>query len=131
MKKIFTHLFLFVLVLGVLSACAPEPAPVPQTAVAETLVALPDDATTLIAALVTAGLAYLLLKINMGQYTQTLAAAIAPIVITAIEGWLGLIPPIFDNLVLSILHLLVLFVGGSVGSFLLFKRAKQPKQLLE
>jgi Na+-transporting methylmalonyl-CoA/oxaloacetate decarboxylase gamma subunit len=131
MKKIFTHLFLFVLVAGVLSACAPEPPPAPTTAVAQTLVALPDDATTLIAALVTAGVAYLLLKVNMGQYTQTLAAAISPIIITVIEGWLGLIPPIFDNLVLSILHLLVLFVGGSVGSFLLFKRAKQPKQLLE
>lgn len=134
MKKIYTYLFLFVLSTIALSACMVEPAPEPTQGVlapvANTLVALPDDAATLIAALVTAGLAWLLLKINLGQYTQVLAAAISPIIITLVEGWLGVIPPVFDNLVLSLLHLLVLFIGGSIGAFLFVKRANQPKQLL-
>lgn len=135
MKKIYTFLFLFVLSTMVLSACMVEPEPEPTQGalapVANGLVALPDDAATLIAALVTAAVAALFLKLNWGgEFAQPLAAAISPIIITLLEGWLGVIPPIFDNLVLSILHLLVLFVGGSVGSFLLFKRAKQPKQLL-
>lgn len=99
-------------------------------AFATNLVALPDDALKLILALVTAGVAWLLLKVNMGQYTQLLAAAIAPIIIAAIESALGMIDPVFDNLLLSIIHLLVLFISGSIGTLLLFKRFKQPAQLL-
>lgn len=127
MKKIIPFLILFSFVLF---ACVTEPAAAPQGALAQGLVSLPDDASVLILSLVTAGLAWLLVKVNMGAYTQALAAVIAPMIVTAIETFLGTIPPVFDNLVLSLLHLLVLFVSGSVGAFLLFKRAKTPAQLL-
>ena len=101
------------------------------SAFGQTLVQLPEEFTRLVLYAVTAGVAWLLLKVGMGQYTQALAAVIAPIVIAALERLTGMIPPVFDNLVLSILHLIVLFVGGSIGMFLLFKRARQPEQLLQ
>jgi hypothetical protein len=97
--------------------------------VAQGLAQLPDEALQLIRWAVTAGVAWLLLKVDMGGFTQILAAAIAPIVIAALERLTGMIPPVFDNLVLSLIHLLVLFIGG-LGSFLLFKRAREPKTLL-
>lgn len=97
----------------------------------QSLVALPAEFQTLVLAVVTAGVAWLLLKVNMGDYTQSLAAVISPIVIAALERLTGMIPPVYDDVVLSILHLIVLFVSGSVGAFLLFKRAKNPKGLLQ
>jgi hypothetical protein len=127
MKKILiAFVFMFAL-----AACVAQPAVTPQSAFAQGLVALPDEAVTLILALVTAGVAWLLLKINMGQYTQALAAVFAPIIVTAIESFLQTIPPVFDNLVLSIIHILVLLVSGSLGTLILFRRAKTPSRLLE
>jgi hypothetical protein len=94
------------------------------------LMQLPDEGRILILTLLTAGLAWLLTKINMGQYTEALAAAIAPIIITGIEMGLQMIPALYDNVVLSIIHLLVLFIGGSIGFVFFFKRVKEPKTLL-
>jgi hypothetical protein len=91
------------------------------------LAGLPDDAQVLIFSLITAGVTWLLLKaseffkIDLSGYANAAAAAIAPILIAIIESWLGLIPPVFDNLVLSIIHLIVLLIG-SLGAFFLFKR---------
>ena len=114
MKK---FLSLFVLVI-VLTACSP---------VAQGLMELPDEGRLLVLMLITAGVTWLLLKlsevfkIDLSGYANAIAAAIAPILITLIEAGLRLIPPIFDNLVLSIIHLIVLLVG-SIGAFFLFKR---------
>lgn len=114
-----------------LTACVVTPEVAPQTAFAQTIVALPDDAQTLILSLLTAGIAWLLLKVNLGgEYAQPIAAALAPVIVVVIENLLGLIPPSFDNIVLAVIHWLVLLVSGSVGAFVLFKRAKTPKTLL-
>lgn len=124
--------FVFVLLAVLaLSACVAAPAVAPQSAVAQGLVSLPDDARTLILTLLTAAFAWLLAKINMGQFTQPIAAALAPVIILAIENLLGMIPPSFDNIVLAILHWLVLFISGSIGALVLAKRAKTPKTLLD
>lgn len=128
MKKIVP--FLFVLLLA---ACVAVPAVAPSNTLAQELVGLPEDATTLILALVTAGAAFVLTKVNMGQFTQPLAAAIAPILVVVIENLLGMIPPSFDNIVLAVIHWLVLFVSGSVGALVIAKKVgrKEVKTLLE
>jgi|SRR5688572_8393134 len=116
--KTFRLIPLFVFVAFVLSACSPAVARLQQ---------LPEDGQLLVASLLTAGVTWLLLKasevfkIDLKGYANAVAAALAPIVITLIESWLQLIPPIFDNIVLSIIHLVVLLVG-SIGTFFLFKR---------
>lgn len=96
-----------------------------------TLTQLPDEFRDLILAAVTAGVLWLLTKVNLGQFTDALAAVIAPIIVAALERLTGQIPPVFDNLVLSILHLIVLFVSGSIGFYLFVKRARNPRYLLQ
>ena len=46
-------------------------------------------------------------------------------VVAALESYLQLIPPVFDNLVLSVIHLIVL-LAGSLGTFWLFQRKPAP-----
>ena len=117
--KRFWRLFVIVLTfVFVLTACAPA---------VQGLNQLPEEGSLLVLMLVTAGLTWILLKlsevfkIDLSGYANAIAAVLAPILITLIESYLQLIPPIFDNLVLSIIHLLVL-LAGSVGTFFLFKR---------
>lgn len=116
--KLLRLFFLFVFTVFVLSACSPAVAGLQQ---------LPEDGRVLVFTLLSAGLTWVLLKaseffkIELKGYANTVAAALAPIVITLIESGLHLIPPIFDNIVLSIIHLVVLLVG-SIGTFFLFKR---------
>lgn len=120
MKKGFVFLFLIVFPF-ILFGCSGM-----QQAVAP-LQELPSDGKTLVLMLVTAGVTWLLLKaseltkVDLSGHAGAAAAAIAPILITLIEAALRLIPPIFDNLVLSIIHLIVLLVG-SLGTWFLFKR---------
>ena len=123
MKKLLL-VGLALLLVFVLAGCAA------QGAFAQTLVALPQDAQMLILMLLTAGIAWVLTKINMGQYTQALAAAIAPIIIAALEMGLGMIPAVYDDIVLAVLHWLVLLISGSVGALVFFKRLKTPKTFL-
>ena len=118
MKK-FWRLFPIVLgLLFTLVACSPT---------AQGLMQLPDEGRILVLSLLSAGLTWLLLKaseffkVDLSGYANAVAAALAPIIITAIERFLQLIPPVLDNLVLSLIHLLVLLVG-SLGTFFLFKR---------
>jgi len=91
------------------------------------LVGLPNEGRLLVLILVTSGATWLLLKasvvfkVDLSGYANAVAAALAPIIITLIEAGLKLIPSIFDNVVLTIIHLLVLLVG-SIGTFFLFKR---------
>ena len=117
--KLFVRIFLLVcFIMLVPTACSP---------VSQGLMQLPEEGRLLVLMLVTAGVTWLLLKasvvfnIDLSGYANAAAAAIAPILITLIESWLQLIPPIFDNLVLSIIHLIVLAVG-SIGAFFLFRR---------
>lgn len=101
-------------------------------------VSLPDEAKLLILSLITAGVTWLLLqlgallKVDLSGYIQPIAAALAPIVVTVIENYLKLIPPAFDDVVLTIIHLLVLLLG-SIGAWMLFKRVKnkETKALLQ
>jgi len=131
MKKLSVRSFVFVFVFALLLVgCVAVPAVAPQSALGQGLIGLPDDAKVLVLSLLTAGIAYLLNRVNMGQYTQALAAVIAPIIITAIEAGLQTIPSIFDNLILSLIHLIVLFLAGSIGTLVFVKRAKTPKTLL-
>lgn len=109
---------LLLLMSFVFSACAPAVAGLAQ---------LPDEGSLLVFTLVTAGVTWLLLKLSevtgrdLGGYANAIATAIAPILVTLIESYLNLIDPIFDNIVLTIIHLIVLLVG-SIGTFFLFKR---------
>lgn len=126
--KLFKLLFLLVLIAVFLTACAPA---------VQGLVGLPDDARNLVLVLVTAGLTWVLIqlsnliKLDLSGYAPPLAAVLAPIIITVIENYLGLIPPIFDDLVLAVIHFLVLLIGG-IGTFVAWSRVKnkQTRQLL-
>ena len=118
--KLFKLLFLFVLLAVLLTACAPA---------VQGLVGLPDEGRLLVLTLVTAGLTFVLLwlggllKIDFGGFVQPLAAVLSPIVITIIEHYLAMIEPIYDNLVLTVIHIIVLLLG-SIGSVILFRRVK-------
>lgn len=117
-RKLFFTVFVLVVMLFTLSACAPAVAGLTQ---------LPDEGRLLVFTLITAGVTWLLLKISevtgkdLNGYANAIAAAIAPIFVTLIEDALGTIPPVFDNIVLTVIHLIVLLVG-SIGTFFLFKR---------
>jgi len=97
----------------------------------QNFVPLPDEAKVLILSLLTAGVTWLLLqlsaltKVNLSGWANVVAASLAPIIVTLIEAGLKLIDPIFDNLVLSIIHLIVLLVG-SLGVFWLAQRKRAP-----
>lgn len=124
MSSLF-RIFRFVLIgIFLLAACAP-------TAVQSLVGPLPDEAQNLIFILVTAGVTWVLLKlsevfkIDLSGYTNAIAVALAPIIVAVIERWLAVIPPVFDNIVLTIIHLIVLLVG-SIGTFFLLQR-KAPR----
>jgi len=125
-----------VLMLGIflLAACmaVPEVAPTQGVfaPVANGLVSLPDDARDLVLALVTGGIAFLLVRINMGQFTQPIAAAVSPLIVALIEMGLGTIPSVYDSILLAILHWLVLFISGSIGAFVLAMRIRTPKTIM-
>lgn len=113
--SLFVLVFMFVFLLA---SCSP---------VAQGLMELPDEGRNLIMMIITAGATWVLLKLSevfhveLSGWANAIAAALAPIFVTIIESRLQLIPPVFDNLVLSIIHLLVLLVG-SLGVFFLAKR---------
>src|SRR5258706_3148792 len=117
MKRILPMLLL----VFMLTACAAQVAQLQQ---------LPDEGVNLIWLVVTAGVLWALLqlsaivKVDLGGYKDMIAAILAPIIVTIVQNYLQLIPSIYDNVVLSLIHLLVLFVGGSFGVFLLAKHRK-------
>lgn len=127
--KTKNYIALFVMAI-LLAACVAVPAVNPPTALGQGLVALPEEATLLISALLTAALTFLLLKVNMGALTQPIVAVIAPMIITFFESLLQTIPPVFDNLVLAIIHVIVLAIT-SYGTFVLVKRGKTPRALYD
>lgn len=119
MKK-FLWLVLVVLVF-LLTGCSAA------QGVTNGLMQLPEEGRLLVLIAVTAGVTWGLLKlsqltgVDLKGHAGPVAAGVAPIFVTLIEAGLRLIPPIFDNIVLAIIHLIVLLVG-SVGTFFLFKR---------
>ena len=132
MKRISMLVFV---VAFVLVGCVAGPAVAPTNGLAQNLVALPEEGRILVLSLVTAAVTWLLLqiaavlKLDLSGYVQPIVAIISPILVTIIESFLQTIPPAMDNITLTIIHLIVLFVG-SLGSFMIFKRASAPKTLL-
>lgn len=114
------NLFILVFVAFALVACAPP-------AAAQGLQNLPEEGSLLIFTLVTAGVTWLLLKLSevtgfdFKGYANSIAMVLAPILVALVESWLQVIPPVFDNVVLTVIHLIVL-LAGSVGAFFIFKR---------
>lgn len=104
---------------------------------AQGLAQLPDEGRNLVMILVTAAVTWALLQLSLAVgldlsgYAAPIAAVLSPILVTIIESYLNLIPPIYDNIVLTIIHLLVLLLG-SIGAYVATLRVKerQSKQLL-
>lgn len=117
--KLFVVLVVFSLILA---ACAPA---------AQFMGPLPEEAQLLILSLITAGMTWVLLqlsavfKIDLSGYANMIAAVLAPIIVTLIESWLQLIPPVFDNIVLTVIHLIVL-LAGSLGVIWVAQRKPAP-----
>lgn len=125
MKSLIRKLMTFVIVIVVsifLTACAAGTAGLQQ---------LPDEGRLLVLTLVTAAVTWVLLqlsavfKIDLSGWANAIAAALAPIIVTVIESYLRLIPPLFDNIVITIIHLIVLLVG-SLGTIWIVQRKPAP-----
>ena len=52
------------------------------------------------------------LGIDLTQYTDQIAAALAGVVIVLVESYLMLIPPAFDEIMVTVWHLVVLILGA-------------------
>jgi len=95
------------------------------------LVSLPDEGRVLVLSLVTAGVTWVLLKLSavfkldLSGWANAIAAALAPILVALIESYLSLIPPIFDDLVIAVIHILVL-LAGSLGVIWVAQRKPAP-----
>ena len=106
--KIMKVLFVLVLASLIVAACAP---------VTAQLVGLPEEGRLLVLSLVTAGLTAALLwlgglmKLDLGGFVQPIAAAVSPLIIAVIEYFLGMIPSVYDDFVLVVIHYIVLFLG--------------------
>lgn len=120
--KLLKFVITLALSLVVLSACVTTPALAPRPGIAATLVAMPAEGSLLIVALITAGVTWLLLqlstalKLDLSGYTAPIVSIISPILITLLESYLGMIPPAFDNIVLTLIHLAVL-IAASLGIY--------------
>lgn len=118
MKRFLKIALVLALFAVMLVACAPAS----QPGLAANLMQLPDEGRVLIMTLLTAGLTWLLLQlgkvipVDFSGYGAVIAAALAPVIITAIEYFLQMIPPTYDQLVLTLIHLLVVGLG-SIGLF--------------
>jgi hypothetical protein len=129
---------LFVLLIVALAVFLTACAPLAASGTVRGLAGLPEDAKTLvlvvITSLLTAAAAWVFTKfgIQFGGYVEPLSLALAGIVITLIESGLALIPPVFDDIVLAIIHALVLAAGGGFVLLLVRKvRAKATRTLLK
>lgn len=115
--------FLFVLIALLVSGCA--------TQVTAGLQQLPDEGRALVFMIVTAGVTWALLKlgevlkIDLSGWSNTIAAVLAPVLVAILERYLQLIPSVFDNIVLTIIHLIVLLVG-SLGTIWIVQRKPAP-----
>lgn len=131
------RIFVLIVLTLLLASCVAVPAVHPTNGFAQSLVALPDEGRLLIMSLVTAAVAWLLMQLStllgtdLSGNVQPIAAGLAPLLVTIAEHFLGMIPPIYDNIVLSIIHLIVVGIG-SLGMFLIINKskAKQVHSLL-
>ena len=128
MKKLIPFLMLGMLILTACVAVPPaEPTQGFLAPVANGLVAMPDELNVLVVSLITAGLTWVLfqaglaLNLDLTGYLTPLLAVVSPIIITLIENGLGTIPPAFDNIVLTVIHLGILLLG-SLGGMLMIRR---------
>jgi hypothetical protein len=118
-RKLLTIVLMIVLSV-LLTACAAQAAGLQQ---------LPDEGRILVLELITSGLIVVLLwvgkyiPIDARGYAQAIAAVLSPLAVTGIERYLQLIPPIYDNLVLVIIHYIVLFLGG-VATVIVYRRVR-------
>jgi len=91
-------------------------------------VTLPDDAKLLILGLITSLLtalfSYAFVKwgVDLRGYTAELAAVLAAIFVTVIEAVLKLLAFIPDNILATIIHLIVLALAGLGTAFFLSRR---------
>ncbi len=112
--------------LLILTACAPV-----QEQVTAGLQNLPEEGVSLVFIVLTAAVVWVLLKlkdffkIDLSGYANAIAAALAPLLVTFIEQYLKLIPPIFDGIVIAVIHNLFLLVGG-LGVIWLAQRKPAP-----
>jgi hypothetical protein len=119
MKKI---LFLLVVTTMALAACIAVPAVEPTQGflapVANGLVAIPPELNDAIGFGVTALLTWVLVQAGLAMnldltgYLTPLVAVLSPIIVTLAENALGTIPPAFDNIVLTLIHLGILILGS-------------------
>ena len=90
-------------------------------------VALPDDAKLLILVLITSlftalfGYAFIKWGLDLRGYIPELAAVLAAIVVAVIEFGLKLLTFVPDQILLTIIHLIVLALSGYGAAFMLNK----------
>ena len=121
-RKALQKLALFAMAAMVLTACAAQVTQLQQ---------LPEEGVKFVSILITAGVTWGLLKlgallhIELRGYADAAAVALSPIIVGIIENYLRLIPEIYDSIVLTIIHLVILLVG-SLGTFWILQRRPAP-----
>ena len=121
MKRFFTLLLVALMFALFLSACASS------NAIAANFVPLPSDAKILILALITSlltaffGFVFVKWGIDLRGFTVELAAVLAAIVVTVFEFLLKLLAFIPDEILSTIIHLIVLAISGYGMSWFLNK----------
>jgi hypothetical protein len=121
MKRIVALLLVMLMSVLFLSACASSNAAVAR------FVQLPDDAKLLILGLITSlltalfGFVFMKCGIDLRGYTVELAAVLGAIVVTVLEFLLKLLAFIPDEILTTIIHLIVLAFSGYGATWLLSK----------
>lgn len=131
MRKFLTVLCVLLVSVFLLVACAPA------TVGVQSLAQLPDNARMLVLFLLTSAVTWLLRElsllisrntpIDLTQYAEPIAAALAPLIVSLLEYVLNFIPGQFDSIVLAVINYLVLLIGGAIGMFLFAKRLKDKE----
>lgn len=120
-----TRLFLLALVTVTLAACSPTIQGYMGGLPPEIRLAILVGATIIVARLFEILAAKLPPQLDPRQYTTQVAAALAGVVVLAAEALLRTIDPAYDPIVETLLHLLVIVLGGLGGLFAL-KQYKVP-----
>jgi hypothetical protein len=124
MKRI-SRIFLLVLMLIILTACAPRP----TSSAVEVPQAIELAIGALILAALTAGFVYLFEKsgLDLRGFALPISVTVSAFLVAQLQGLINTIPVEYDPLLSTVLQIIVVIIGG-LGVLRL--RANQPARLL-
>ena len=128
MKSLLPRLLLLtVLIIGLVTACAPAPTPTSQAVEVPQAINLAIGAVVF--ALVTAGFVYIFERtgLDLRGYAVAISGAISAYLVAQLQGLINTIPTQYDPTLSVLLQIIVVIIGG-IGVLRL--RANQTARLL-